>query len=67
MPTGFQVILTLTLLGLSVYLTASLSSTIASLYTAVFAFVTFIAPGVLIWAQRFKKYVKLATYSLTAS
>ena len=34
-------------------------STAAYIYTTCFIFVTLIAPGVLVWAQRYKKYVPI--------
>ncbi len=53
-------LITLMLLVTSIVLTASLSALVASLYAVVFTFMMFGAPGLLIWAQRFKKYVNLA-------
>ncbi|KAJ8463385.1 hypothetical protein ONZ51_g10294 [Trametes cubensis] len=50
-----QVILTIVLCGLSTALTYPLSATATYLYLSCFIFVTFIAPGMLVWAQRFKK------------
>lgn len=41
----------------SIYLTVNLSTTVTWIFTAVFVFHTAIAPGMLMWAQRFKKYV----------
>jgi phosphatidylinositol N-acetylglucosaminyltransferase subunit C len=41
--------------SISVALTAALSPTVASLYAAVYVFVTLIAPLLLVWAQRYKK------------
>ncbi len=52
-----QVFLTIIISGLSIGLTYPLSSTAAYIYYACFIFVTFIAPGVLVWAQRYKKCV----------
>ena len=43
----------------SIALTASLSTMVASIYTVAYTFMMFGAPGLLIWAQRFKKYVIL--------
>jgi hypothetical protein len=56
-PTAFQIVLTASLLILAIHNTVPLSSTVAVLYTAVFTFITFVAPAALIWAQRFKKSV----------
>ncbi|KAI0094905.1 phosphatidylinositol N-acetylglucosaminyltransferase [Irpex rosettiformis] len=58
LPTPLQLVLTALLLGLSIYFTLPLSSTIASLYATVFAFITFIAPAALVWAQRFKNEIR---------
>ncbi|KAI8995618.1 phosphatidylinositol N-acetylglucosaminyltransferase [Trametes punicea] len=55
---SYQVILTILLCGLSVALTYPLSSTATFLYIACFIFVTFIAPGMLVWAQRFKNEIR---------
>lgn len=52
-----QIILTAALSGLSLLLTYPLSITAAYLYAFCFIFVTFVAPGMLVWAQRYKKYV----------
>lgn len=52
-----QVVLTAVISALAVALTHPLSSTAARIYISCFIFVTFIAPGVLVWAQRYKKCV----------
>ncbi len=49
--------LTVGLSGLSLFLTYPLSITAAYLYAFCFIFVTFVAPGMLVWAQRYKKCV----------
>ena len=54
-PVELRLMLTLSLLILVMTLTAPLSTTVAWVYSAVFFFVTFAAPGALIWAQKFKK------------
>lgn len=43
--------------ALSLLLTASLSTIVTSLFAAILAFVMFVAPFVLVWAQRYKKWV----------
>lgn len=48
-------LLTLLLSALAISLTAPLSATITTLFAAVLVFVALVAPGVLVWAQRFKK------------
>ncbi|KAI0348018.1 phosphatidylinositol N-acetylglucosaminyltransferase [Trametopsis cervina] len=53
-----QVIITSLLVGLSLYWTSLVSSAIASLYSTVFIFTTFVAPGILMWAQRFKNEIR---------
>ncbi|KAH9898409.1 phosphatidylinositol N-acetylglucosaminyltransferase [Cubamyces lactineus] len=53
-----QVILTVVLCGLSTTLTYPLSATATYLYLSCFIFVTFIAPGMLVWAQRFKNEIR---------
>lgn len=55
-PTIFRALITLLLSLLSVYLTASLSATVSCIYAVTLVLVTFIAPGVLVWAQKYKKY-----------
>jgi len=55
-PTILQALLTLSMSMLSLVLTASLSTTVSYIYAATLVFVTFIAPGVLVWAQKYKKY-----------
>ncbi|KAI0814948.1 phosphatidylinositol N-acetylglucosaminyltransferase [Irpex lacteus] len=57
-PAAFQLVLTVLLLGLSIYSTAPLSSTVASLYATVYAFITFVAPAALVWAQRYKNEIR---------
>ncbi|PIL31975.1 hypothetical protein GSI_06679 [Ganoderma sinense ZZ0214-1] len=53
-----QVFLTILISGLSIGLTYPLSSTAAYIYSTCFVFVTFIAPGVLVWAQRYKNEIR---------
>ncbi|OBZ79790.1 Phosphatidylinositol N-acetylglucosaminyltransferase GPI2 subunit [Grifola frondosa] len=56
--TPLQLVLTIAICALSIYLTVALSSTAVYLYCACFASVTFIAPGVLVWAQRYKNEIR---------
>ncbi|EJF66685.1 phosphatidylinositol N-acetylglucosaminyltransferase [Dichomitus squalens] len=53
-----QVILTTLISVLSVILTYPLSSTAAYIYIACFIFVTLVAPGVLVWAQKYKNEIR---------
>lgn len=53
-----QVVLTSALCASSLLLTASLSPAVTYLFAACFAFVTFFAPGVLVWAQRYKNEIR---------
>ncbi|TFK89972.1 phosphatidylinositol N-acetylglucosaminyltransferase [Polyporus arcularius HHB13444] len=53
-----QVALTVLISTLSLALTYPLSNTAAYIYFACFTFVTFIAPAVLVWAQRYKNEIR---------
>ncbi|KAI0365238.1 phosphatidylinositol N-acetylglucosaminyltransferase [Pilatotrama ljubarskyi] len=53
-----QIMVTVFLSGLSLLLTYPLSVTAAYLYAFCFIFVTFVAPGMLVWAQRFKNEIR---------
>jgi len=53
-----QAFITLLLSTLCIYLTAPLSTTILYLYAATLIFVTFVAPGVLVWAQKYKNEIR---------
>jgi phosphatidylinositol glycan class C protein len=59
-------VLTLVWALLSVRLVLPLSPTVAALFAAILGFVTFGAPAVLVWAQKFKKsvlpVVKMSTH-----
>jgi len=57
-PTILQALLTLSFSMLSLYLTASLSVPVSYIYAATLLFVTFIAPGVLMWAQKYKNEIR---------
>jgi phosphatidylinositol glycan class C protein len=54
-PAFLQPLLTITLSATSLLLTASLSTIVTFLFAAVLAFVMFVSPFVLVWAQRYKK------------
>ncbi|KII94361.1 hypothetical protein PLICRDRAFT_99714 [Plicaturopsis crispa FD-325 SS-3] len=57
-PTVLQAILTVFLSTLSVLLTAPLSRTASHLHAASLSTVTFIAPAVLVWAQKHKNEIR---------
>lgn len=57
-PRIFPLALTVVFSALSVTLTLSLSVSVSFIYGAVFAFVTFVAPALLVWAQRFKNEIR---------
>lgn len=52
-----QGILTLAISSSSIFLMAPISFNMASIFAAVLVSVTFIAPAILVWAQKFKKCV----------
>lgn len=52
-----QASLTISLSLSAVIFTASLSQTIANIFCAILVFVVFLAPALLMWAQKYKKYV----------
>lgn len=54
--------LTIYLVTSSITITAPLSPLATSLYTAIYVFVMLVAPGLLIWAQKYKKYVLVWLY-----
>jgi hypothetical protein len=54
-PAIFQALLALLLSLLSICLTAPLSAAVSCIYAATLVAVTFVAPGVLMWAQKYKK------------
>ncbi|KAJ8522527.1 hypothetical protein ONZ45_g895 [Pleurotus djamor] len=57
-PMVFQSILTLALASLSLVLIISISTTITALFSVVLIFVTFFAPCMLVWAQRYKNEIR---------
>lgn len=57
-PTGVHIIVTIALCGSCVSFTAPVSSLAAYLVCGNFVFVTFVAPGVLVWAQRYKNEIR---------
>lgn len=56
-PAPVQAGLTVALVLLALSLSARVSATAPWLYAAIFTFVTFAAPAMLVWAQQYKKYV----------
>ncbi|KAF8516174.1 phosphatidylinositol N-acetylglucosaminyltransferase [Hysterangium stoloniferum] len=57
-PPVVQVILTIILSTLSLYLTVLLSMTVGCLLAFTLTLVTFIAPGILVWAQKYKNEIR---------
>ncbi|KAG1757552.1 phosphatidylinositol N-acetylglucosaminyltransferase subunit C [Suillus lakei] len=57
-PQVAQILFTLTLCVLSFALTVPLSVSVASIYAGILITVTFVAPGVLVWAQKYKKHIR---------
>ncbi|KAG2366549.1 phosphatidylinositol N-acetylglucosaminyltransferase [Suillus spraguei] len=57
-PQIAQILFTLTLCVLSFALTIPLSVSVAYIYAGISITVTFVAPGVLIWAQKFKNEIR---------
>ncbi|KAI0756999.1 phosphatidylinositol N-acetylglucosaminyltransferase [Daedaleopsis nitida] len=53
-----QVVLTALISAVSILLTHPLSNTAAYIYISCFIFVTFIAPAVLVWAQKYKNEIR---------
>ncbi|KAF9044706.1 phosphatidylinositol N-acetylglucosaminyltransferase [Hymenopellis radicata] len=53
-----RVFLTISLMAASLLLTVSLSRSVTLLYMLVFVFVTFVAPGALVWAQKYKNEIR---------
>lgn len=60
-PMVLQALLTFSLSTLCLSLSASLSATVSYLYAATLVLVTFVAPGILVWAQKYKKCVFVPT------
>lgn len=52
--------------GISLYLTLNVSLLVAGIEFTLLTFVSFGAPAVLVWAQRFKKYVPLFLLSVVS-
>ncbi|KAJ7706160.1 phosphatidylinositol N-acetylglucosaminyltransferase [Mycena rosella] len=57
-PSAIQLTFTVFLSGVSVMVTMSLSRAVTWIYTAVQLGVTFLAPAVLVWAQKFKNEIR---------
>jgi len=53
-----RAILTFALSMLCLFLTAPLSPIVCYIYAATLVFVTFVAPGVLVWAQKYKNEIR---------
>ncbi|KAH7883602.1 phosphatidylinositol N-acetylglucosaminyltransferase subunit C [Phlebopus sp. FC_14] len=58
MSTTLQVSVTMSISALSLILTIPLSVSVATLATAIYIAVTFVAPGVLVWAQKYKNEIR---------
>jgi phosphatidylinositol glycan class C protein len=56
--TSLQALLTLILCSIAVASVASLSTVATALFAAVFLSVTFIAPAMLVWAQKYKNEIR---------
>ncbi|OAX42984.1 phosphatidylinositol N-acetylglucosaminyltransferase [Rhizopogon vinicolor AM-OR11-026] len=57
-PQVVQILFTLTLCVVSFVLTVPLSISVASIYAGILIAVTFVAPGVLVWAQKYKNEIR---------
>ncbi|KAH7930989.1 phosphatidylinositol N-acetylglucosaminyltransferase [Leucogyrophana mollusca] len=57
-PKPLQALLTVLVSAMCITLTASLSISVAIIYSAVLFAVTFVAPGVLVWAQKHKNEIR---------
>ncbi|GBE77900.1 phosphatidylinositol N-acetylglucosaminyltransferase [Sparassis latifolia] len=57
-PAILQVPMTSVLCSSSIFLAAPLSTSVMYLFIITFVFVTFVAPGVLVWAQRYKNEIR---------
>jgi len=57
-PKAVQVAMTVALCSTSVLSALSISSTATYIFVSTYVFVAFIAPGVLVWAQRFKNEIR---------
>jgi len=57
-PSAFQLFLTASLSFLSLFLTLSVSAFVAAILLSILLFVTFGAPAVLVWAQKYKNEIR---------
>jgi len=57
-----QVAITISISALSLVLIAPLSGPAAALIFGIYVAVNLIAPGILVWAQRYKKYAFFGTF-----
>lgn len=55
--TALRALVTLSIAVVSLIIVTPLSMPIATMMTGIYFAITFIAPGVLVWAQKYKKYV----------
>jgi len=58
MSTALQALVTLSVTAVSLILVTRLSTPIATMMTGIYIAVTFIAPGVLVWAQKYKNEIR---------
>ncbi|TFK77082.1 phosphatidylinositol N-acetylglucosaminyltransferase [Pluteus cervinus] len=58
LPMPFQALWTLLLAMAAIWSAATISKVVTIIYTAILTFVTFIAPGLLMWAQKFKNEIR---------
>ncbi|KAF8140246.1 phosphatidylinositol N-acetylglucosaminyltransferase [Boletus edulis] len=56
--TAVQALVTLSITAVSLVLVTPLSSAIATMMTGIYIAITFIAPGVLVWAQQYKNEIR---------
>lgn len=56
-PTIIRVAITASLAGLSIVLWMSISEGIAALICSILVFINFVAPAILVWSQKHKKWV----------
>ncbi|KAN0100634.1 Phosphatidylinositol N-acetylglucosaminyltransferase subunit C [Tylopilus felleus] len=55
---GLQALVTFSMTALSLVLVTPLSTPIATMMTGIYIAITFIAPGVLVWAQKYKNEIR---------
>ncbi|KLO20275.1 phosphatidylinositol N-acetylglucosaminyltransferase [Schizopora paradoxa] len=57
-PPATRILLTITLTGLSVYLTCKVSTIVTCILICILVFVTFAAPAMLVWSQKYKNELR---------